>query len=452
MSTTWTSIARVGVLTACVALGWGCSSSGGNTDASVAADVVAEAGDAPDGTEPEAVTPDVGADTAPAEPALVTEARRLGLLDYLEGGPVPVVEAEDGDTTTYRFEPGAPGEMGPLCMRGDPFRFAVRDTGSDTLVVFLQGGGACWSEFCFVVTGAPPGIPDVQTVDATEPLNPLAGYSVLYLPYCDGSFFAGEADVDEDGDGQPDRFHRGLANLGGALRTGLQRFPAPSRVILIGSSAGGYGTILATLLVRGAWPEASLRVMSDSGVGLARPDDPGFLATIAAEHNVLRLIPSTCVDCLTSGQLTPLVAWTLERDPEVRVAVFSSFYDTIIGAIFLGLPAETFRDLLLAQTGSVHDRFPDRYRRFLAAGVTHTSTLGDPTGIVGSDPTAVEMKLKLFDLLDILEIGGLERTKIGDVRMADWLKAFVTDAPDWVDRVDEPGPVPDKYGRALSIR
>jgi len=412
-----------------------------------ATDVVA------DDAAPDVASMDTSGDASvDPEPALVTEARKLGLLDYLEGGPVPVVEAEDGDTTTYRFEPGAPGELGPLCMRGDPFRFAVRDTGSDTLVVFLQGGGACWSEFCFVVTQAPPGIPDVQTLDVHEPLNPLAGSSVVYLPYCDGSFFVGEADVDEDGDGQPDRFHRGLANLGGALRTGLARFPAPARVILIGSSAGGYGTLLATLLVRAAWPEAHLRVMSDSGVGLARPADPSFFATIAAEQNVLRLIPSTCEACLTGGQLTPLVAWTLERDPEVRVAVFSSFYDTIIGAIFLGLPPETFRDLLLEQTGAVHDRFPDRYRRFLARGVTHTSTLGDPTGIVGSDPTAVEMHLKLLDLLGVLEIGGLGATRIGETTMADWLTAFVTDSPDWVERLDEPGPVPDKYQKALSIR
>ena len=423
-----------------------CTSSG-SSDADALADAVAA-----DVAGPEADAADATADAAPVEPALITEARKLGLLDSLADGPVPVLEAEDGATTTYRFEPGAPGEMGPLCLRGDPFRFAVRDTGSDTLVVFLQGGGACWSQFCFVVTGAPPGIPDVQTADANEPLNPLAAWSMIYLPYCDGSFFVGEADVDEDGDDQPDRFHRGLANLSGALRTGLARFPAPSRVILIGSSAGGYGTLLATLLVRAAWPEASLRVMSDSGVGLARPDDPAFLATIAAEQNVLRLIPSTCEACLTDGQLTPLVAWTLERDPEVRVAVFSSYYDTIIGAIFLGLPADTFRDLLLAETGAVHDRFPDRYRRFLANGVTHTSTLGDPTGIVGSDPAAVEMKLKLFDLLGILDIGGLERTAVGDVRMADWLKAFVTDAPDWVERLDEPGPVPDKYPKALSVR
>jgi hypothetical protein len=272
-----------------------------------------------------------------------------------------VVESVDGDTTSYRFEPGTPEEMGPLCMRGGPFRFAVRERDPEQLLVFLQGGGACWSEFCFVVTQAPPGIPDVQTLDTNEALNPLVGFSVVYLPYCDGSFFVGSADVDEDDDGQPDRFHRGLANLTGALRTARERFPAPGRVVLLGSSAGGYGTLLATILARAAWPLAQIRVMSDSGVGLAQPGDPAFLATVAGEFDVARLIPPTCVECLTSGHLTPLVAWTLERDPAIRVAVFSSFYDTIIGAIFLGLPGDTFRDTLLAETDAIHQRFPDRY-------------------------------------------------------------------------------------------
>jgi hypothetical protein len=390
---------------------------------------------------------DAGAEVAGERP-LILEAARLGLTAYLESGPTPSVEVEDGDTTGYLFDTND----GPLCMRGDPFRFAVRERDPERLVFFLQGGGACWTEFCFAVTKAPAGVAGVQTADPDEPLNPMKDWSLVYLPYCDGSLFTGELDHDDDGDGEPDRFHRGLHNLTGALRTARERFPDPGRVLLVGSSAGGYGTILATVLVRATWPEASIQVFSDSGVGLAQPGDPSFLTGLMDQFAIGRFVPESCTDCVSNGHITPLVAWTLERDEDIRVAVFSAYYDTIIGAIFLGLEPTVFRDTLLAQTGAVHERFPDRYKRFLADGHTHTSILGNPIGIVGDDPSAVEMSYALFDLLDILDIGGLDRTAIGDVTMADWLEAFVTDSPDWIDTLAEPGPPPEEYTKALSIR
>lgn len=408
-------------------------------------------GTAGDETAPGAVVDAVAQDAtgeALAENPLITEARRLGLTAYLDEGPTPSVEFEEGDTTGYLFDTAD----GPLCMRGDPFRFAVRDRDPERLVLFLQGGGACWTEFCFAVTKAPTGIPKVQAADPKDPLNPLKDWSLVYLPYCDGSLFTGELDHDDDSDGQPDRFHRGLHNLTGALRTARARFPDPERVLLVGSSAGGYGTILATLLVRATYPEASIQVFSDSGLGLAQPGDASFLNGILDEFAIRRFVPESCAGCVTTGHMTPLIAWTLERDENIRVAVFSAYYDTIIGAIFLGLEPNVFRDTVLAETGAVHERFPDRYKRFLADGHTHTSILGNPAGIVGDDLTAVEMSYSLLDLLDILDIGGLDRTRVGEVTMSQWLEAFVNDSPAWVDLLAEPGPPPEQYTKALSIR
>ena len=204
--------------------------------------------------------------------------------------------------------------------------------------------------------------------------------------------------------------------------------------------------------MRATYPEASIQVFSDSGLGLAQPGDASFLNGILDEFAIRRFVPESCAGCVTTGHMTPLIAWTLERDENIRVAVFSAYYDTIIGAIFLGREPNVFRDTVLAETGAVHERFPDRYKRFLADGHTHTSILGNPAGIVGDDLTAVEMSYSLLDLLDILDIGGLDRTRVGEVTMSQWLEAFVNDSPAWVDLLAEPGPPPEQYTKALSIR
>lgn len=382
------------------------------------------------------VVSDATRDTTPSQLAL--EAKRLELDRYLFSGPAPVVEEVDGDTTTYRVEPGD----GPLCMRGGPFRFAVREQASDRVVIFLQGGGACWSEFCLAVNAAPPGIPSVDALDREMEANPLRDWSVVYLPYCDGSLFVGDADVDEDADGQPDRFHRGLHNLSAALRKAHELFPNPKRVLLVGSSAGGFGTIPATILVRATWQSTHIDVFNDSGVGVAKPGDAGFISGLLDEFNASRFIPDTCPDCVTSGHITPLVEWTLARDADIRIAVFSSYYDSIIADVFLKIAPTLFRDALLSETDRIHAAYPERYRRFFVDGVTHTAMLGDPTGIIGSDLTAIELPPNSGDLLTKVKIGGLDVTKSGETLVGDWLKAFVTDDPAWVERVETPGPPP----------
>jgi len=145
---------------------------------------------------------------APYEPEPGTPARiawEAGLTRYLGDTP-PMSESETGaDTTTFRFDPAD----GPMCMRGGAFGASVRETDSEDLVIFLQGGGACWSAFCLAVTAAPDGIPRTNLLRREE-RNPLNGWDVLYVPYCDGSLFAGDRDVDEDGDGTPSRRARPL--------------------------------------------------------------------------------------------------------------------------------------------------------------------------------------------------------------------------------------------------
>ncbi len=366
-------------------------------------------------------------------------AAELGLDAYL-GTTVASEVTQDGDTITTTFDDAS----GPRCLRGDPFRAATREGSSDDLVVFLQGGGACWSQFCLAVTKAPEGVPEVDILNPGMADNPLRNFDVAYAPYCDGSLFSGDADLDDDGDGTIDRYHRGLANLSATLNVAAERFPDPPRVVLAGSSGGAYGTVLGAILVRAVYPDAEVVVLADSGTGVARgTSDPTYVQDLLTEQGSIGFIPEACPDCLDDGNVTRVIDWWFAQDDNVRVGVFSSWYDAVIGDVFLQLPPATFRDELASATAALHDAWPDRYRRFLIDGRMHTTLLGDPTGIIGSDLGAVELPPDAFSLLTDLELGGLDTTEQDGLAIATWIEGLVDgDLDVWVDVQAAAGPVP----------
>ena len=361
--------------------------------------------------------------------------------DLYVGAAVVDEEIQDGKVSTWTFtEEGRTG-----CMRGAPFQMSTRDMGSEDLVIFLQGGGACWTDFCLAVTEAPAGVPTVDILNADLADNPVASWNIVYVPYCDGSMFTGDRDHDEDGDGEPDRFHRGLANLSAALDVAKAQFPKPKRILFSGSSGGGFGALLNTPLVRHYYPDATLFVVTDGAVGVARgASDPGFVERLMYEFDADNLLPADCTHCIENGHVTRLVDWYLARDPEVRFGVFSSWYDLIIGNVFLDIPPADLRDAIASETGRTHEAFPDRYRRFIIDGRMHTTLLGNATGIIGTNLGAVELPPAIFSQLSEMEIGSLSETHTGDLMFKDWLKAMLDQDPEiWIDTLEEPGPVPE---------
>ena len=349
-------------------------------------------------------------------------------------------EQVDGDTVTTEFGGRA------ACLRGGTWRSSTRDAGSQDLVVFLQGGGACWEGFCLAVTEAPAGIPTIDILDPALGANPVADWNVAYLPYCDGSLFVGDADDDDDGDGEDDRFHRGLANLSASLDVAQERFPSPRRVLFTGSSGGGFGVSLGLPLVRATWPDAEIIALADSAVGIARgPDDRDFVAGLVDEWGARELLPDGCEGCLDGGHLVPVVEHHLDQDPAIRMGVFGSWYDSIIGDVFLDVTPSEHRDMVEIETGRAHDARPDRYRRFIIDGRMHTTLLGDASGIVGSDLNALEVPPEIIGALASIELGSLETTASADgSRVSDWIAALIDgDDAGWPDTVDPAGAPPD---------
>jgi len=352
-----------------------------------------------------------------------SELMKQGLGDYLGVAEVKSESSEEG-VDTYVFKQ----KSGPMCLRGTDFNMSVRaQRKSDDLLIFLQGGGACWSDFCLAVETAHEGIPSkLEVLDNSLAYNPVRGMNLVYVPYCDASLFAGNVDIDDDEDGEIDRYHHGLQNLSAALDIASERFPKPKRVVLAGSSGGGFGTILATVLVRAVYPRIPLYVVSDSGVGVAKgEEEPDFVMDLVEEWGAENFLPASCPNCLEDGHLTPMVAWELDQDPDLKVGVFSAYQDQVMSQIFLAITGPEFEVMVKEQTRLVSQEFPDRYVPFLIEGSAHTTLLGDVSGFLGDD-------FELADAIgDMVMINGMQTSIVGDLDFATWLDYMLADSPKW---------------------
>ena len=120
----------------------------------------------------------------------------MGLADYLGQAVVDEVTVEDGVTTT-KFTV----ESGPICLRGAPYSMSTHSGPSDELLIFLGGEGPVGQIFCAAFDKAPPGIPNGEVLNPELEANPFRTFDMAFLPYCDGSLFAGDATHDDDDDG-----------------------------------------------------------------------------------------------------------------------------------------------------------------------------------------------------------------------------------------------------------
>lgn len=314
--------------------------------------------------------------------AALAELSAAGVDKYL-GDFTPAASSDVGDGwTKHTFD--REGGAGPICIAGTEFSAFTREGNPSKLLIFEQGGGACWQDFyfCNILSEdqEPPG-PPTGIFDFDNPDNPFHDYSIVYMPYCDGSVHTGDNDVvDPNFPFGPIRFHRGLRNQSAAMDLAADTFPNAERVTLAGSSAGGVGVAgFAPFLARMVYDnQVHLSVFNDAGPVTVNPDVPGSIAARAADWDFGKFYPSSCVDCDDEGDATEIIKWRLANDSTIREA----FYETDADAtnrFFLQLfdPA-AFRALVVSGHGAINVEYPDRYKRFIVAGDDSHTALQSP--------------------------------------------------------------------------
>ncbi len=301
--------------------------------------------------------------------------------------PVATLDAGDGWT---RHLYGANFDSGPLCIAGTPYSVYTKIKNPRKLLIMHQGGGACWQDFyfCNILAEAqgPPPPPTGLWTDASSPetgsiRNPLADYSIVYMPYCDGSVFTGDNDVvDPNFPFGPVRFHRGLANATAGMDIATRMFPRARKIMVAGSSAGGVGAAaFAPFLARMAFGNyRQLTVFNDAGPIATNPNEVASIMARAADWRFGQFYPRSCTDCDELGQGTAIIKWRLKNDRTIRESFYSTDGDGT-NRFFLNVPTqEAYRALIVEEHGKLNDAFPWRYKRFIRSGDgSHTALQND---------------------------------------------------------------------------
>jgi hypothetical protein len=272
---------------------------------------------------------------------------------------------------------------GTSCGDGSPTGFAVNVGDTADVLLFLDGGGACWDyATCFLSPLASPGpfgraqLPGRTAgfagtpFDRADARNAFARFTFVFVPYCTGDLHAGDAQRSYSTAGLPARSfaHRGRANLRADVARLAAEVPSPRRLVVSGASAGGYGALLNYDAVRAAWPSERAFLLDDSGPPLEgdalQPALRGAWRSSWALDPLLDALCATCRDDF-SAAVPAIVA----RHPADRVALLSSLQDRVIGAFTL-LPGPAFE---VALRLTVRDRFDPlpQARTFLVPGDAH---------------------------------------------------------------------------------
>ena len=330
-------------------------------------------------------------------PVAVAELQAAGVDKYL-GEFTPVSsELQPNGWVKHVFD--TDGGNGPICIVGSPFTSFTKAGNPSKLLIFLNGGGACWQNFYFCTPfaeedlGAAEDAPGIfaDSFDTGHSIinNPFADWSMMFVSYCDGSVFSGDNDVvDPNYPFGPVRFHRGLRNISASMDLAKATFPNAREIMVAGASAGGVGaTAFTPFLARMLYGNTvRLTVFNDAGP-IAVNTDPLLLPAFIARRDDWQFdqfYPESCTDCDPLGQATALVKWRLDNDSTIRESFYSTDGDAT-NRFFLAVPTqEAYRAIIVPEHDALNAAHPTRYKSFIRSGDDEHTALGLDTFYLGT--------------------------------------------------------------------
>ncbi|MCS6995706.1 MAG: pectinacetylesterase family protein [Casimicrobiaceae bacterium] len=277
------------------------------------------------------------------------------------------------------------------------FHFWARRGSVNRLVIFFEGGGACWDgATCSLPwtrnTGAndnalfkaeilPIDNPTLKNgiFNLRDPRNPVRDWSFVYIPYCTGDVHAGSNTASYTNPFTRQNFaieHRGHDNFRVVLRWIEDNFAGPEHILVTGSSAGGYGAIINYPWIRRAFPYSQAIMLADAAQGVVTAE---FDALRNANWNI-QLAPfvyGSSPQATATGDILPRLASTYPQD---RFAQYTTsldtvqmlFYDVMLHGLAgqQGTACQAWIDRMLA--GLRRNQQAVNFVSYLAAGTSHT--------------------------------------------------------------------------------
>lgn len=278
------------------------------------------------------------------------------------------------------------------CNDGTATGIGVNLRGGKDLLLFLNGGGACWDPVtCYALPTAAQGPFGAAQFQATRfdgtlldrrlPDNPFADFDLVYVPYCTGDVHAGDRSTSYVVAGKERPYHhRGRRNLEAFLRRVAATVPRPGRAVISGSSAGGFGAAFSYDLFRRYFPESRVYLLDDSGPPLIGDAiDRSLREAWYKAWQLDQTVAPLCPGC--RDDFTRWIPALLSRYPGDRYALLSSLQDGVIRGFFL-LSAPEFEGSLLEMAHKVLDPHPS-FRYYFVAGSKHTMLYAPPAPLLG---------------------------------------------------------------------
>lgn len=248
------------------------------------------------------------------------------------------ITAMPKDTTTMVL-PG--GNTRCIFSTSTPFAFQVVPGASDKVLVYFQGGGACWDETSttggFCSTDAVP-----QTLtgvfDRSNANNEYRDYTIIHISYCSGDLHGGDVVRPyNDSKGVPVT-QRGYSNVVSVLDWISSQQSAGalsstfSKLVVMGCSAGSIGAQLwgSEVVRRFKWQEAA--VVPDSYAGVFPEGSQGPLIYDFGMCGVFKdmLSPALLQKCNAETMtLQDVVAEYLGKNPHIPFSFIQSKTDVV---------------------------------------------------------------------------------------------------------------------------
>jgi hypothetical protein len=274
----------------------------------------------------------------------------------------------------------------------DPaYRFWFHQGTADGLVVFFDGGGACWDDITcaiprlandardddgfykaeLVITDDPNRFSGI--FDLNDARNPVRDWSFVYVPYCTGDVHSGSntAHYKDPDTGEPYTIeHRGADNFRVILRWMRDHVAHPQQILVAGSSAGAYGASTHYARIREAYPRGRAMMLGDAGQGVMTQE---FLDQRSRSWH-FDLPRGVLARNAAITEDTDLVGRLAARYPGDRFGQYTTAQDITQSSFYALMGAENActawtqrmtTDLLRRQSAP-------NFRSYLAAGETHS--------------------------------------------------------------------------------
>jgi len=223
--------------------------------------------------------------------------------------------------------------LSPKCALGTPWSFFVKRGTVNKLLVYFQGGGACWDDLtCGVPVcdqdvndGDNPANTTTGLADLNNPANPFRDWNAVFVSYCTCDVHWGDQAYDH---GTLTIEHRGAVNSQVAEKWAREHFLAPNEVFVTGSSAGAYGAISGSVFLQErVYKAARFNTLGDAGNGVITQD---FVINYISRWGIEKYLP-TWIEALdkpiTELSIDQLWVGAAAEYPDAKFAQYTSAYD-----------------------------------------------------------------------------------------------------------------------------